>query len=278
MTFTIIVTIGLDSSKVIIYWYIIVCCSLQQWCQYLTVDNDDILDKLEREKFDIAVMDAFIGCVYLIPHRLQIPFITCGLTLDPLTVRVPWLPSFVPNVLFPFSDQMTFIERLKNTAASIVIPLIIPLCSDMEQEVLDKFRRYGYFSSPSELVSKSALWFLTRDDVLDYPQPMMPNMVNVGGLTVKRATGELPPDIKNFLDGAKKGGILVSFGSAMSRIPAHMVEKFSEAFGRLDGYRVIWRLKNVDNVKLADNVLIRQWLPQNDILAQLSVKLFISHG
>ena len=246
----------------------------------MTLENDDNLDKLERQKFDVAMIDSivFIRCIYLIPHRLQVPWITYAEVINPLSVRVPWLPSAVPHAVSPFSDQMTFIERLKNTAVSIFFPVIASwYFPDPEQEVLDKFRRYGYFSSIDELVSKSVLWFLTKDNVLDYPRPMMPNVVDVGGLTVKRSTGKLPPDIKNFIDGAKKGVILMTFGTRMFSIPSDMVEKFSSAFRRLDGYRVIWRLKNKDDVELPDNVMIGQWLPQNDILAHPSVKLFITH-
>jgi len=257
-----------------------VCCSSQKWCRQLTVDNDDNLDKLERQKFHVVVVDAllFTKCVYLIPHRLQIPWISYSVAYDPFAIRVPWLPSFVPTVLSSFSEQMTFIERLENTAVSFFIACLLPLYfPGPEEEVLDKFRRYGHFHSLDELQSKSALWLMTRDNVLDYPRPMMPNMVDVGGLTVKRSTGTLPPDIKNFIDGAKKGVILMTFGSIASTFPADMVEKFSSAFRRLEDYRVIWRLKNKDDVKLPDNVMIGQWLPQNDILAHPSVKLFITH-
>jgi len=238
------------------------------------------LDKLEREKFDLAVVDAllFTKCVYLIPHRLQIPFITYTVAVEPLTVRVPWLPSFVPSFIFPLSDQMTFVERLKNTAGAFFYAFVMPLYfSDPEPKVLDKFRRYGYFSSLDELETKTALWFVTQDHVLDYPRPMMPNMVDIDGLTVKRSTSKLPLDINKFIEGAEKGVILMTFGSIAARIPAHMVEKFSSAFQRLDGYRVIWRLNNEHNVKLPDNVMTGEWLPQNDILAHRSVKLFITH-
>jgi len=249
----------------------------------LTVHNDDALDKLEREKFDVAVVDGsdIPNVMYLVPHRLQIPYITMPVAaVDPFAIKFPWLPSFVPNVALPLSEQMTFIERLKNTAAVFFLPFIksLYLPDDPEQEVLDKFRRYGYFNSLDELRSKSAMWFLLRDNVLDYPRPMMPNMVDVGGLTIKRSTGKLPPDIINFIDGAKKGVILMTFGSMSSVMPVHILEKFSSVFRRLDSYRVIWRLENKDDVELPVNVMISQWLPQNDILAHQSVKLFIAHG
>jgi len=247
----------------------------------VTVDNDDNLDKLEKEQFDVAVVDGifFARCFYLIPHRLQVPWITYADVIDPLVARVPWFPSFVPSVRMPFSDGMSFTERLINSANLFMFSFILPLSfPDPKPEVMEKFRRYGYFSSTHELMSKSALWLLTKDVVLDYPRPMMPNMISVGGLTVKRSSGQLPRDIKNFIDGAKKGIILMTFGSMASSLLAHMVEKFSFAFQRLDGHRVIWRLKNKDSVKLPDNVMISQWLPQNDILAHPSVKLFITHS
>ena len=102
-------------------------------------------------------------------------------------------------------------------------------------------------------------------------------MVSIAGLTVKRSTGTLPTDIRNFIDGAKKGVILVTFGTMISYIPSDTVEKFSSAFGRIDGYRVIWRLDNRDNMRIPANVMIADWLPQNDILAHPSVKVFITH-
>ena len=248
-------------------------------CDRVIGDNE-ILNRLHEEKFDVAVVDAlfFAKCLYLIPHRLQIPYITYTDAIDPLFVRVPWLPSFVPCGISPFSEKMTFVERLKNMfylfSFTFILPVLIP---EPPREVMEKFRRYGHFDSLDELGSKSVLWLSTKDDVLDYAKPTMPNVLNIGGLTVKRTTGELPSDINSFIDGTKKGVVLMTFGSVASVIPSHMVEKFSSAFRRLGDYRVIWRLDNEDNVKLPDNVMIAKWLPQNDILSHPSVKLFITH-
>jgi len=246
----------------------------------MTVDNDDKLERLEQEKFDVAVVDVlyFSKCVYLIPHRLQIPYITFSLSADPLTVRVPWLPSFVPSLVFPLSEQMSFVERLENTVGLLVVTFILPFAvSPMTREIQDKFSRYGSFSSLDELELKSAMWFLIIDNIVDYSRPMMPSMVSIAGLTAKPSNGKLPPDIENFIDGAKKGVILMTFGTVSVNVPAHMVEAFSSAFRRLDGYRVVWRLNNRDDVKLPDNVMIAQWLPQGDILAHPSLKLFVTH-
>jgi len=264
--------------RIIMLMFFLVFCSSEVCCHHIGTDEDS-LDELEKERFDVAVVDVlfFSKCRYLIPHRLQIPWITYSDGIDPLSVRVPWLPSFVPSPILPLSDQMTFTERLENTFSFLLFSCWLPLkLAHPREEVLEKFRRYGYFRSIYELESKTALWFMSKDVALDYPRPTMPNMIKIGGLTVKRSTGELPSDIRNFIDGADNGVILVTFGSVASNVPAHIVVTFSQAFRRLEGYRVIWRLNNKDNVELPDNVMIGHWLPQNGILAHPSVKLFIT--
>jgi len=250
-------------------------------CTLWTMHNDEILDSMKRERFDLAIVDGlvFLKCIYLIPHRLHVPWITYTDFFDPLTVRLPWLPSFVPNGILPYTESMTFSQRLANAAVMAAFTLVFPLVGlNPSPEIMDKYQQYGAFGSVDELASRSLLWLYAKDSVLDYPRPMMPNVIEVGGLTIKRATNELPLDITEFVAGAKNGVILMTFGSIASTYPVDIAEKFLTAFRRLDGYRVIWRLKNTDGLEIPENVMIAQWLPQNDILAHPSVKLFITHS
>ena len=250
-------------------------------CIAWTMRNDKLLDSMEKEQFDVAVVDGniFYKCIYLIPHRLHVPWITYNDILDPLVARVPWLPSFVPNEFLAYSETMTFSQRLTNSVIMLAFSLVFPLTSfNPPPEVVDKYQQYGSFSSVNELVSRSVLWLQTKNSiVLDYPRPMMPNIIDVGGLTVKPATRKLPPDIKEFIEGAQNGVILMTFGTKVASIPVVIAEKFLSSFRRLDGYRVIWRMRNTDELIIPDNVMISQWLPQNEILAHPSVKLFITH-
>ena len=256
-------------------------CSVNEGCTWWKTRNDEILDSMKRERFDLAIVDGqvYLECdVYLIPHRLQVPWITYTHFFDPLTARLPWLPSFVPNGFLPYTDSMTFSQRLANSAAMAAFRLAVAFGSfTPPPEVIAKYQQYGAFSSIDELASRSLLWLYEKDSVLDYPRPMMPNVIEVGGLTIRRATGQLPSDIKKFIAGAENGVILMTFGSLASSYPVVIAEKFLSAFRRLDGYRVIWRMRNTDGLTIPNNVMIAQWLPQNENLSHSSVKLFITH-
>ncbi len=46
----------------------------------------------------------------------------------------------------------------------------------------------------------------------------------------------------------------------------------------LKEYRVIWSIREVRPEGMADHVMLVDWVPQAEILADTRTKLFISHG
>jgi len=245
----------------------------------LIIDNEPLLQQLESYHFDLVVVDANVvnKCPYLIPHRLRVPFITYSDMIDPLVARLPWLPSIVPSNLGAFSSRMSFVQRLAN-AATVAATAFISVIPDSPTEVLDDYRRrYGHFRSLDDLASRSSLWLFPREHIVDYARPMMPHIVHVGGLTVKRSIGELPSHYRTFVEEAPNGTIIVSFGSIASSLPATILRKLFDAFRRLDAYRFVFRLKSSNDIDVPPNVMIRSWLPQSDLLGHESVKLFITH-
>lgn len=89
----------------------------------------------------------------------------------------------------------------------------------------------------------------------------------------------LPKDLQAFLDGAGEGAIYFSFGTYVrsSEMPPDRIKMILDAFERI-GRRVLWKYDDESIQNVPKNVLIRKWMPQNDILAHRNVILFISHG
>lgn len=89
-------------------------------------------------------------------------------------------------------------------------------------------------------------------------------------------------DIEEFISrGQQRGFILFSIGSSYkgSSLPDKIINEFIEAFKNLPEYQILWKFES-DKLKdrLSENVLIRSWLPQSDLLADPRIKVFISHS
>lgn len=87
-------------------------------------------------------------------------------------------------------------------------------------------------------------------------------------------------NLENFLDGAKdEGVILFSMGTNVksSDIQPDKLQAFFNVFSKLK-QKIIWKWED-DKIpaKKPSNVLMQNWLPQDDILAHPNVRLFISH-
>lgn len=74
-------------------------------------------------------------------------------------------------------------------------------------------------------------------------------------------------DLKNFLDEAKHGAILFSLGSNVrsDKMSPEKVKAFLDVFSELP-QRVLWKWESDVLPGHTQNVMMRKWLPQNDIL------------
>lgn len=60
-------------------------------------------------------------------------------------------------------------------------------------------------------------------------------------------------------------------------MPKERLNAFIETF-RLLKQKVLWKFENETLPNMPSNVMIRKWLPQNDVLAHKNVILFLTHG
>jgi glucuronosyltransferase len=80
------------------------------------------------------------------------------------------------------------------------------------------------------------------------------------------------------VNGSRNGAILLSFGSNVkaSELPRDKVNEILKVFSKLK-QRVIMKWEADHLAGKPENVLVSNWLPQDDILAHPKIKLFISH-
>jgi glucuronosyltransferase len=100
-------------------------------------------------------------------------------------------------------------------------------------------------------------------------RPHLPNMVEVGGLTIKEKPDPLPLDIQKWIDGAEHGVIFFSLGSNVksSTLSEEKVRIFLKTFSKIK-QRVLWKWETKELPMKLDNVMTSKWLPQDDILGK----------
>lgn len=86
-------------------------------------------------------------------------------------------------------------------------------------------------------------------------------------------------ELQTFLDEAENGAILFSLGLNVksSDFTAEKLSSLLKVFATLK-QRIVWKWDGtVIPSEKSENILMKDWLPQNDILAHRNTRLFISH-
>jgi glucuronosyltransferase len=110
-------------------------------------------------------------------------------------------------------------------------------------------------------------------------RPTVPSYHQIAFIHVEQPKPLKDDNIKQFLDEATMGVILVSFGSIPKDFPEILFKKFTDTFQELP-FRVIFKAdsSNYKNVIIPKNIMISKWFPLSDILAHPNVKVLICHG
>ncbi len=184
--------------------------------------------------FHFAIVDRFLvaPCLYLIPHVLGIPYASSGSTYEPFMGGSPTLPSFsVPGGIFAYSDAMTFSQRIVNVIFNIVFlsfDFAIPGTSN-----ITLLQRYApTVKHWRHLQDASWLHFVSRDHVLDFIKPTMPNIITTPAMNLRPAKPLSAQFELLANDSSRHGLIVVSFGSMGVYLPADIIRRLLEAFAK----------------------------------------------
>ena len=245
-------------------------------------DDKPQLAKLQATNYDLMLVEGSdVGRTqFLLPYKLGVKFISVGIRHDPWSAKIPALPSVEGVQAFCILNQdSTFFDRLTNTALTLFFQNMVAPPSYLSgvhdglfEELVPEKVNIGF----GQLHRKSEIFLILMDILCtDTHRISAPHYHFIGGLGAKDAQ-PLPTELKQFMDSANHGAIVLSFGSGMKRIPMDMLEPMISVFIELK-QKVIMRHDGEKPKSLPTNVLIQKWLPQNDLLGHPNTKLFITH-
>jgi len=187
--------------------------------------------------------------------------------------------SYSPLVASSRTDRMTFLERLVNHYEYLVEKIHRHLIHlPAMQKMYDKYFPNAR-QTMEEVLNSFAMVLIGQHFSLSHPRPYLPNMIEVGGLHISHQPKPLPQDIKEFIESSPDGVIYFSMGSNVkfADLGNETRETLQKTFSKLN-LRVLWKIDHDEMPGKPDNVMIRKWFPQADILSHPNVKIFITHG
>ncbi|KXJ80685.1 hypothetical protein RP20_CCG023883 [Aedes albopictus] len=255
------------------------------------LENTNVQTFLKRDdlQFDLVISEQFFQESWLMfAHKYNAPIVTISTYgysdfMDrAMGILTPW--SYVPHMLLDYEDNMNFFQRAYNVFLSTLDYTIrefyyLPKQNDIAREFfVDIERQRGPLPSVQSLEKSISVILVNSHPTLAKPRPSMVGLVDIAGAHI-RPPKPLPDDLQKFMDEAKHGVIYFSLGAYLqsSQIPTEKRNALLNVFSKLK-QRVVWKFETNNLENVPSNVMIRNWAPQNDILAHKNVVLFISHG
>jgi len=251
------------------------------YCDDLLGDST-LRNGLVSSHFDVALVDLIYNeCGLALAASLDLPSVgywafsfSSG---EQEFTTAPAPASYVPTFMSGLSHDMSLQERCVNTLMKIYGYMFMK-GNDWYQTGLIK----KYFpSSPSsqDLLSDLSGVLINSDFVLDYPRPLPPTFINVGGLQIQPTPSPLPPNLQSWLDDSGPHGVvLFTMGFIFNPkiVPKDRIDALMSAFARLK-QRVIVKFDSAHLDSVPSNVMVVPWVPQQAVLAHPNTKLFFTH-
>ncbi|KOB69869.1 UDP-glycosyltransferase UGT46B1, partial [Operophtera brumata] len=204
-----------------------------------------------KEDYDVIIVEHFTSdCMMGLVHNYGLPSVglsSCAfLPWTPSRLGAPDNPSYVPGMTLPFTDDMTFFERLQNTLIHIFYKWWFEIFIRWEEQRLLE-RRLGHtLPLLSEIAGNASVVLVNTHHTLNGVRVMPPAFVEVGGIHLHNRTVQpLTED----------GFILFSFGTLIrgSTLPSQRLTAILKVFAGLS-QRVVWKWENEQIENLPPNV------------------------
>uniref|UniRef100_A0A8C5Q023 UDP-glucuronosyltransferase n=1 Tax=Leptobrachium leishanense TaxID=445787 RepID=A0A8C5Q023_9ANUR len=247
-------------------------------CEHF-LKNDSLIRYLEQSKFDAMLTDPVFPCGEIAAEHLSIPSVQFlrgthfGMDLE--ASQSPTPPSYVPRIFTQYTDHMSFSQRIKNFIVRVTDYFLCRIFYRPFAQLASDFLKRDI--SAVQLFSRASIRLMRYDFVFEYPRPVMPNMVFIGGINcVNRKP--LTEEYEKLVNSSGEHGFVVfSLGSMVSELPMEKAMVIAKALGSVP-QKVLWRYTGKAPSNLAENTHLVKWLPQNDLLAHPKARAFISHA
>uniref|UniRef100_A0A1L8E1B0 Putative udp-glucoronosyl and udp-glucosyl transferase n=2 Tax=Nyssomyia neivai TaxID=330878 RepID=A0A1L8E1B0_9DIPT len=239
---------------------------------------------MREESFDLVIVGMFFNnFVFGLGDHFKCPVIgiwSGGITgiINEMTGN-PSAVDSVPHLFLGKVNEMNFLNRLKTFLITGIEKVMWTYINYREKEYYDFNFPSPKYKTYDEMKKNISLFFVNDHFSVNAPRPTVPGVVEVAGLHIKSKPDPLPQKMQEFIDGAEHGVIFFSLGSNIKSnlLPPEKLDAILKTFSKLK-QRVLFKWESDSLQNQPKNVLTQKWMPQDDILANEKVRVFVSHG
>ncbi|KAF8363099.1 hypothetical protein PRIPAC_90022, partial [Pristionchus pacificus] len=252
------------------------------------LEETEILKKFQAEKFDVMIVENFDMCAVGYAHLIKPKsLITTGAS-SPFSLMyeefgIPLSLSYNPSSAMSSFDVHSMFDRAKNIYAEILSHALFYPGRWMIEELYRE--KYGAdFPSMTEISSHAAYTLTNSEPLLDYATPTLNRVIQIGGIGAKP-----PKPVDKYWNevlSRRSKTILLSFGSIAKSVylPEAIKQSILTTIGAFPDVTFIWKYEEPEDDFGKDasaahpNLVLSSWMPQNDLLGDKRLTLFITHG
>ncbi|XP_039753666.1 UDP-glycosyltransferase UGT5-like [Pararge aegeria] len=254
----------------------------------LVLSSPEVVEFLKKDnQFDLVICEQFFQeALYTLSVKYNAPLAiisTFGNCMrHNLVTRNPLQLATVVGEYLSVNNPRSFSGRLRNFYFTVYEYFWWRYWYlDKQEQLVPKYFPELVGKTPSlyDLQKDASIMLINSHFSYDTPFALLPNIVEIGGAHLSRSNTSLPEDLQKLLDESKHGVVYVSFGSNVrsADLPEEKKKAFLNVFKKLK-QTVVWKWEEDILEGKPNNLVIRKWFPQKEILAHPNIKVFIAHG
>uniref|UniRef100_A0A0N5BYN7 glucuronosyltransferase n=1 Tax=Strongyloides papillosus TaxID=174720 RepID=A0A0N5BYN7_STREA len=255
--------------------------------QGISIINDSELEKfITKQKFDVAISETFYRYMFsLFKHwRIRTTIaVTSSTIIDSLypMFGIPFPASYVPSILVGYTDKMSYKERAINLMTYVYITYFSKFVSGYTalKDVFEEKFGATFFEN-GKILTNVSFFFINTNPFLDIPTPKSPKMIEIAGIGIPKPK-PVDKEFDEILNRRNKT-ILISFGSVAKStyMDQEMKDEILKTIQNLPDITFIWKYETPEDGHGSgvENLVLSKWVPQNDLLNDERLTLFITHG
>ncbi|KAF8373031.1 hypothetical protein PRIPAC_79460 [Pristionchus pacificus] len=247
-----------------------------------------IIENLRKEKFDVMIVENFDMCGVALSHLLQPRSLITSGAGYPFSYMleefgIPLALSYNPSSFMPHFDVHSMWSRLKNIYANWIMHYYFYPRRHLIEELYRE--RFGAdFPSLEEISSHAAYTLTNSEPFIDYATPTLSRIISIPGIGAKQP--KALDDSWNAILALRQKAILISFGSVAKSadLPSTLKNSIATVIGRFPDITFIWKYENPEDAFAKEtkaalpNLHFTSWMPQNDLLNDDRIVVFVTHG